>query len=167
MPEIRQSSALTLLCAGLLLAALTAGAQEPIVYPAKGQSPDQVEQDKYQCYQWAKGETGFDPMAPPTATAPPPPNQAPTASTGRSAVGGAAAGSLIGGISDGNWGKGAAIGAVAGGLFGAHRKSSQQRQSQQAQQSWEQQQAQIYAQRRHEYNRAWTACLTGRGYTVN
>jgi uncharacterized protein YcfJ len=82
-------------------------------------------------------------------------------------LGGAAAGALIGGIADGNWGQGAAIGAAAGGLFGAHRKNSVARQNQQSEQSWEQQQAQIYAQRRHEYNRAYSACLTGRGYTVN
>jgi hypothetical protein len=153
--------------AAALIVALPAAAQEPIVYPAKGQSPDQVEQDKFQCYQWAKGETGFDPMAPPTPTQPPPPSQQPTTSTGRSMVGGAVAGSLIGGIADGDWGKGAAAGAAAGGLFGAHRKRSQQQQNQQAQQSWEQQQSQIYAQQRNTYNRAYSACLTGRGYTVN
>jgi outer membrane lipoprotein SlyB len=82
-------------------------------------------------------------------------------------LGGAAAGALIGGIADGNWGQGAAIGAAAGGLFGAHRKSSTNRRNQQNQEAWEQQQAQIYAQRRHQYNRAYSACLTGRGYTVN
>ncbi len=153
--------------AAALIVASPAAAQEPIVYPAKGQSPDQVEQDKFQCYQWAKGETGFDPMAPPTPTQPPPPSQQPTTSTGRSMVGGAVAGSLIGGIADGDWGKGAAVGAAAGGLFGAHRKRSQQQQNQQAQQNWEQQQAQIYAQQRNTYNRAYAACLTGRGYTVN
>ena len=30
-------------------------AQEPIVYPSKGQSQKQMEQDKYSCYQWARG----------------------------------------------------------------------------------------------------------------
>ena len=161
---------MTGLTIGLLLAtvlAMPATAQEPIVYPAKGQSPDQMEQDKFQCYQWAKGQTGFDPMAPPTATAPPPPEQQTSASAGKGLLGGAAAGALVGGIADGNWGQGAAIGAAAGGLFGAHRKNSVARQNQQSEQAWEQQQAQIYAQRRHQYNRAYSACLTGRGYTVN
>ena len=37
-------------------------AQEIIVYPAKGQSNDQMEKDKFECYSWAKGQTGFDPM---------------------------------------------------------------------------------------------------------
>ena len=134
---------------GLLLAALPAAAQEPIVYPAKGQSPDQVEQDKYQCYQWAKGETGFDPMAPPTATAPPPPNQAPTASTGRSAVGGAVTGSLIGGIADGDWGKGAAIGAAAGAGAGALKDSDREKKAKQG--------AKVYqAEFKH--------CMSGKGF---
>ena len=38
----------------------TAVAQELIVFPAKGQSNDQMEQDKFSCYTWAKNETGFD-----------------------------------------------------------------------------------------------------------
>ncbi len=59
-------SVLTVMTAG------TALAQEPIVFPSKGQSKDQTEQDKYSCYQWAKGQTGFDPMQAPTATTPPP-----------------------------------------------------------------------------------------------
>jgi hypothetical protein len=152
--------------AGLVLALAVARAQEPIVYPAKGQSQEQTEKDKFECYQWAKGQTGFDPMAPPTATAPPPPQDQVTASTGRGAVGGAAAGALIGGLSSGDWGKGAAYGAVGGGLIGNHRKRSQQQSNRQRQDQWEQQQAQIYQQRRHEYNRAYSACLQGRGYTV-
>jgi hypothetical protein len=47
-------------------------AQDPIVYPAKGQSEDQMEKDKYQCYSWAKNQTGFDPMKTPTTTSAPP-----------------------------------------------------------------------------------------------
>jgi hypothetical protein len=58
--------------AGLLLLVLLlsgfAVAQDLMIYPAKGQSQDQMEQDKYQCYSWAKGQTGFDPMQVPTAT---------------------------------------------------------------------------------------------------
>ena len=34
-------------------------AQEPIIFPAKGQSQEQTEKDKFSCYQWAKNETGF------------------------------------------------------------------------------------------------------------
>ncbi len=52
-------------------------AQELIIYPAQGQSNDQMEKDKFECYTWAKKETGFDPMQMPTATAPPPKKEAP------------------------------------------------------------------------------------------
>jgi hypothetical protein len=149
---IRRTSAFLL---GLCLVAGAALAQEVIVYPAKGQSADQTEKDKFECYQWAKGQTGFDPMAPPTASTPPPTSEAPTASAGKGALGGAAAGAAVGGLASGDWGKGAVVGAVAGGLFGNHRKH------------WSQQQAQQYQQQRHNYNRAYAACLEGRGYTVN
>ena len=47
-------------------------AQEIIVYPAQGQSNDQMEKDKFECYNWAKGQTGFDPMQMPTASSAPP-----------------------------------------------------------------------------------------------
>jgi hypothetical protein len=35
-----------------------------IVYPANGQSKDQQAADQYECYNWAKGQTGFDPTQP-------------------------------------------------------------------------------------------------------
>ena len=41
----------------------TAVAQELMIYPAKNQSNEQTEKDKFACYSWAKGQTGFDPMA--------------------------------------------------------------------------------------------------------
>ena len=50
-------------------------AADLIVYPANGQSQEQMDKDKYECYSWAKKQTGFDPMAQPTATAPPPQQQ--------------------------------------------------------------------------------------------
>jgi len=38
------------------------------VYPKNGQSADQTDKDKYECYNWAKKDTGFDPMAVPRTT---------------------------------------------------------------------------------------------------
>ncbi|MRR57830.1 MAG: hypothetical protein EG824_06420, partial [Deltaproteobacteria bacterium] len=67
--------------------------QEPFVYPTQGQSSQVMEQDKYSCYQWAKGQTGFDPMQAPTATAPPPPTRGGAV---RGAAGGAALGAAVG-----------------------------------------------------------------------
>ena len=100
---------------GVLLAASAALAQEVVVYPAKGQSADQMEKDKYECYQWAKGQSGFDPMAPPTPTSAPPPETDSGASVGGGLVKGAVLGSVIGGVTGGNWGHGAAYGAAAKG----------------------------------------------------
>ncbi len=44
-----------------------------IAYPMQGQSPQQVEQDRYQCHRWAVDQSGFDPsyanQAPPAQVA--------------------------------------------------------------------------------------------------
>jgi hypothetical protein len=118
-----------------------AAAAQPYVYPNKNQSPEKIENDKMSCYQWAKGQTGVDPMQAP----------AQTKSSGlRGAAGGAAAGAAIGAIA-GNAGKGAAIGAASGGIVGGARK----RKSEKAQSG-----------QRSEYDRAWGACMEGKGYTV-
>ena len=140
-------------------------AQDPIVFPAKGQSQDQMEKDKFECYSWAKNQTGFDPMQLPQATAPPPKKEAPKGGVIRGGAGGAAVGA-VGGAIAGNAGKGAAIGAATGGLIGGMRRQEQKRQEQHAQKQWEQEQVNTYAQKRNTYNRAYSACLEGRGYTV-
>jgi Glycine-zipper domain len=146
-------------CAVAVMMAATAyAAQEPIVFPARGQSNQQMEQDKYGCYSWAKGQTGFDPMQAPTATAPPPPTKGGAV---KGAAGGAALGAAVGAIS-GNAGKGAAIGAASGGIIGGARRQ----QSNKQQQQYAQQQAAGYDQQRSTYNRAWGACMEGKGYTV-
>lgn len=141
-----------------LFSASAVVAQEPYVYPTKGQNSSQVEQDKYSCYQWAKGQTGFDPMQAPTATAPPPPTRGGAV---RGAAGGAALGAAVGAIA-GDAGKGAAIGAASGGIIGGARRMR----SRAEQEQYAQQQAAGYEQRRNEYYRAWGACMEGKGYTV-
>jgi hypothetical protein len=155
----------------IILLACLAGpvlAQEVIIYPAKGQSEDQMEKDKFECYSWAKKETGFDPMEIPTATAPPPKKEAQKGGAGRGAVVGGATGAVVGGIVSG--GKGAAKGAVIGGgsgaLLGGMRREKQRNKEEQARQQWEREQGNAYMQKRTTYNRAYGACLEGRGYTV-
>ncbi len=138
---------------------------EPIVYPAKGQSPEQMEKDKFECYEWAKKQTGFDPMKTPTASSPPPSDPGTSAGVGRGAAGGALAGLAVGSLA-GEAGKGSAIGAVGGGLIGGARRRKHQRQQQQKEQQGSKQQAAEYQQRRNQYNRAFGACLEGKGYTV-
>ena len=153
----------------VMVAVLLAGpayAQEFYVYPNEGQSNDQMEKDKYECYQWARAQSGFDPMALPTTSTPPPEQKEPTARAAKGAFGGAFGGAIIGGIADDDPGKGAAIGAVGGGLIGGMRRQSQKKQHQQKQQQWEQQEVAGYQQKRNSYNRAYTACLEGRDYTV-
>ena len=85
----------------------TAVAQELVIYPAKNQSNAQTEKDKFECYSWAKGQTGFDPLAPPPATASAPAQ--PTKSVARGAAVGGVGGAALG----------AGIGAIAGGSSGA------------------------------------------------
>lgn len=138
---------------------------EPIVYPAKGQSQEQTEKDKFACYEWAKKQTGFDPMQAPQATSPPPPKQKTTARPARGAAGGALAGLAIGSLA-GEAGKGAAVGAATGGVIGGVRRRGQKRQQQSAEQQLADQQASMHYRQREEYNRAYGACLEGKGYTV-
>ncbi len=137
-------------------------AQNLIIYPAKGQSQEQMEKDKFECYSWAKQQTGFDPMVASTATQQ---TAASQGSTAGGAVKGAAKGALVGagvGAIAGDAGKGAAIGAVSGGAFGGLRSRSQRKEAEQAQQ----QQAAQANQKINEYNRAYSACLEAKGYTV-
>ncbi len=152
------TSMIVAVCLGVV--ASPAAAQDLMIYPNDGQDKDQQEQDEFQCYRWARDETGFDPMEVPTATEAPPQQEAKKGGVGRGAVRGAAVGGIVGG-SDG-----AKTGAAAGGLVGGMRRGDQNRSEAQAQAQWEQEQAAIYAQNRNNYNRAYAVCLEGRGYTV-
>ena len=125
---------------------LSQASAEVFAYPKKGQSQQQFEQDQYSCHQWAKGQTGADPTQ---ASAAPQRGGAV-----RGAAGGAALGA-IGGAIGGNAGKGAAIGAGVGGAVGLMRQGSRNQQAAQAQQ-----------QAGANYDRAYAACLQGRGYQV-
>ncbi len=148
---------------GILLAtglAANSPAAEPIIYPAQGQSQEQQMKDQGECAQWATQQTGVDPrqLAGTASSQAPAPQQRQAL---KGAAGGAIAGVAIGAIA-GNAGKGAAIGATAGGLGGAVR----QRRQQNTQQSMNQQ---LQAQQQSQldtYDRAYGACLSGRGYTV-
>jgi len=164
-------------CSGMLCSIPVVAAAQPYIYPNLGQSPQQQESDKGQCYMWAVQQTGFDPANPQVAAAPPPPQhygqpQAPPGGLFRGAAGGAALGA-VGGAIGGDAGKGAAIGAGVGALFGGIRRmrweqeqQQQQQQMQQQQQSYMAQQQNSMAQGRANYERAFGACMAGRGYTV-
>ena len=140
-------------------------------YPTKGQSATQQERDRYECYLWAKKQTGFDPSAPGLA-----PHQRvrviPTAPPGRDTAAGAVTGAVIGAVVSppGRSAEGAAVGAVAGAVIGAASDTARQEQVERVQQRYDQQQAQRMArieQQANSYRRAMAACLEGRGYSAN
>ena len=130
---------------------------EPIIYPEKGQSQEQLEKDKAECYAWAKQQSGFDPNAPVAA----PPEEAKKGGAGKGAARGAAVGAAVGAIA-GDAGKGAAAGAAGGGLLGGMRRQDQKAQQKQA----EEQQAAAVAESRSVYDRAFAACMEGRDYSL-
>jgi hypothetical protein len=133
-----------------------------IIYPAKGQSQQQQEKDKYECYTWAKGQTGFDPMQAGSTPQAPPPPQGPGGERVKGAARGAAVGAVVGEIAHDDAGKGAAAGAAGGAMIGGMKKRDKQKATAQAQQ----QQGAAVASKQGEYNRAFGACMEGRGYTV-
>jgi len=143
-------------------------AQDPIVYPAKGQSEDQMEKDKYQCYSWAKNQTGFDPMKTPTTTSGPPAKEKEVWGAGKTGVAGGATGAIVGGAAKGKKGalRGGLLGAAGGALIGGARSSNQRNREAQKRKDWERKETNNYVRARSEYNRAFGACMEGRGYSV-
>lgn len=134
-----------------------AGAADIFVFPKNAQTKEQQEQDEFSCYKWAKEQTGFDPNKPvEQASAPAPKGGAVSGAAKGAAVG------AIGGAIAGDAGKGAAIGAGVGAAGGAHKKRKGEKQQAAAQQqATQQQQASVDG-----YQRAFGACMEGKGYTV-
>lgn len=154
-----------------------AAAQDLFIYPSGGQSAEQQRRDNLECRLWATDQTGFDPTAPVqggTAAGPQPaevPVQGPgfVRSTARGAVVGTAAGAIAG-----NTGRGALAGAAGGAILGTARVADQRRAQQQVSNDWarqqqirEAEQQQLLNYRRQMFNRAVTACMEGRGYSVS
>ncbi len=135
------------------------------IYPSKGQSAHQQQLDQGQCYSWAVQQSGFNPANPPQPSAPPPTAGRPQGGLFRGAAGGAALGA-IGGAIGGDAGKGAAMGAAMGGVFGGMRRRRWAEQEQYQQRNYVQQEQNALAQGRHNYDRAFRACMVGRGYTI-
>jgi hypothetical protein len=145
--------------AGLAACALAGAAQaEVFVYPKPGQSQDAFQKDQYECHNWAKQQTGFDPAAPPQTAGAPPPQQGGAV---RGAARGAAVGA-VGGAIAGDAGKGAAVGAAVGGTGGAMRQNRNNREAAAASQQAQSQQQAAYG----NYEKAYATCLAGRGYSV-
>jgi hypothetical protein len=139
----------------------SAAIAEPVAYPAKGQSFDQQNRDEYECHQWAQNETGVDPVAlAEQATGSSKPD-----SQGKSGLGGGLRGAGIGamrGAASGEPGEGALHGAGMGRLMAVIRS---RRQMEKQKEEASTKDSELHAQL-EKYDRAYTACLTGRGYTV-
>ena len=145
--------------AAFMLVTSVTFAQQPIVYPAKGQSASQQQRDQNDCRSWAQSSTGIDPAQ--LASTPVPQESGPATGGGeraRGAARGAVGGLAIGAIA-GDAGQGAAVGAVAGTMAGGR----QARRNQAARND----QAQADRQgAMNTYYRAYGACMEGRGYTI-
>lgn len=139
-------------------------------YPLHEQSAAQQDRDRYECYLWAKKQTGFDPSAPQLA-----PHQrlevvaepAPGSDTAAGAVTGAIIGSMAAGRHDSA--EGAVAGAIAGAMLGASSDTARAQEAQRLQSRYDRQAEQRQAaleQAASNYRRAMTACLEGRGYSV-
>jgi hypothetical protein len=157
---LRVGMAMSVLLAFGAAHAQSTGATGMVIYPAKGQSAKQQDQDQYECYEWARGQTGFDPAQMSQQPAANPSN----ASTGSAAgmAKGAMGGAAVAELADHSAGKGAAVGA----LGAAMRERAGQRQAAQAKEQQAAQQQAARTQQRSTYVRAHSACMEARGYVV-
>jgi hypothetical protein len=180
-------AAVALATLGLLGPVSQTASAQVYAYPTKNQSPQQQQQDDLDCLRWATERTGFDPRRPPQyqggsyGAAPSSSVQSGVfgrgsygegggiADAGKGALGGAAIGAIAG-----DAGKGAAIGALSGLFIGGVKRSNQQaereawyRQQQQQEAQAQQQFQRQVAQMQAEHDRAYAACMSGRGYRVN
>ncbi len=131
------------------------------IFPGEDQSQEQQDTDEVFCYNWAKQQTGYDPMNPTVVQAKEVDKSA-DGSTLRGAAGGAAAGAAIGAIS-GDAGEGAAIGAILGALGGAGRRQAKLSQQQQYNQANAAAQTKAL---KENFIKGFSACLEAKGYTI-
>lgn len=131
------------------------------VFPAKDQNQATQDADEMACYKWAKEQSGVDPLNPPEIKAEEV-DRSVDGTAVRGAARGAAAGAAIGAIA-GDTGKGAAIGATAGAIRGRRAKVVGDEMEQQANNQAAAAQTQ---EMMGNFNKAFSACLEGKGYTV-
>jgi hypothetical protein len=128
---------------GMLFAGCASSNPRPssVAYPTKGQSTDQQARDTSECEGWAKQHSGFDPTV----------DTAKGVGVGAAigAIGGAAVGAAIGAASGAGAGSGAAVGAVVGGVGGGAGGGVYN-----------------YSRNKEGYDKAYTACMSGKGYSV-
>jgi len=144
--------------------------RELYVYPAKGQSQEQLDRDRYDCHLWAVRQTGFDPSVAQSSAPQRRERTRETTSRGpetaENVMRGAVAGAIIGSAvsSPRERSEGAIVGATAGAVIGA--AASQVGTATVTTSERERRVATSTDPRASGYTRALSACLEGRGYTV-
>jgi hypothetical protein len=141
-----------------------AGSVDIFAYPSEGQSKEQQEQDDYQCFTWARDQTGFDPInarAPDVKEAKQP---AADGSRARGALRGATRGAILGEVIDDDAGKGAEIGATIGAMR-ARREAKESASSKAAAENLSKQDE--FTALNNNFREAMSLCLEARGYAVN
>jgi uncharacterized protein YcfJ len=149
-----------LVAAAVALPALSL-AQQSIIYPAKGQSAKQQEKDQGECEVWAKEKTGVDPLAIASEVSEAPQTVQRSGERVRGAARGALAGAAVGAVA-GDAGKGAGIGAAGGVVAGGVRQRNRARTVREEDEASRERAREALA----TFQRAYRACLEGRGYTV-
>ncbi len=141
-----------------------------IFYPQHGQTVQQQDRDRFECYLWAVEQSGFDPSSASLA-----PHQQIVVEAdpgaGHDTVLGAAGGALFGAVAAGprHVGPGMVLGGIAGALLGAVSDNARQQQATELQNQYNSSASQRNAaleRRAEDYRRAMRACLVGRGYSV-
>jgi hypothetical protein len=180
---LAKSNLAALVSATLLAACATAPASKPPVaqsvpqesvpahlsrvylYARHGQSPEQQDRDRFECFNWAAKQTGFDPSR---YAAPRDDREqfVPAPPAGVTILAGTVTGALVGAAVSAPWDReeGAVSGAIAGTALGAVTASAEARAIRTAHQ--EPAARSSYEQQAVEHRRAMSACLEGRGYVV-
>ena len=137
-----------------------------MVYPARGQTPDQLERDRYECHVWAVQQSGFDPSrpgVPPGERVVVQPANPRATGTAVGAIAGAILGAAIAGPRDA--GAGLVLGGITGAAVGTASDANAQASGQRAAGALDRNAA-ASAQGAANYRRAISACLDARGYTI-
>lgn len=135
-----------------------------IAYPARAQSPQQIERDRYECHAWAVQQSGFDPSRQlPGERAIVKPATAPGTGLAIGTIAGALFGAAITGPRASA--AGAILGGVAGAAIGASSDANAQARASAEQAQIDQSQSQDTAKTK-SYERALGVCLEGCGYAV-
>ena len=131
------------------------------VYPKNSQSASKQLTDESQCYTNAKTQTGYDPNATTTATAPK--KQDTKSGDDHDMAKGAARGAIISGATGGDAAAGARRGAIIGGI---KEKRKQKQETEQDQKQADAAKTTTTQQPLDNFKRSMSACLDARGYSV-